>query len=65
MSMKLSGSPLPSDIRRSLKDVAYLTPNKTSRSNLIQSQGLEIRLQKMIDNCVKMECVGCRKLIPT
>ena len=23
------------------------------------------RLKKMIDACVKMECVGCHKLIPT
>eukprot|EP00347_Sterkiella_histriomuscorum_P020750 403336615 len=67
MSIKISGSPLPSDIRRSLKDVTYLTPNKSNRSHLINnhSQVMETKFQKMIDSCVKMECIGCRKLIPT
>jgi hypothetical protein len=23
------------------------------------------KMQKMLENCVKMECIGCRKLIPT
>jgi hypothetical protein len=30
--LKLSNSPIASDIRRSLKDVTYMTPNKSTRS---------------------------------
>lgn len=66
--LKLSGSPLVSDLRRSLKDVTYMTPNKSNRSIIIKqnnSQMIQGKLYKMIENCVKMECNGCRKLIPT
>ena len=68
--LKLSSSPLASDLRRSLKDVTYMTPNKSTRSminnvNALQTQLLESKLLKMIENCIKMECAGCRKLIPT
>lgn len=35
MLLKLAGSPLNSEIRKSLKEVAYLTPNKSSRSMLL------------------------------
>lgn len=65
--LKLASSPQNSDLRRSMKEGAYLTPDKSSRSVVIQnmSQVIESKLQKMIDNCVKMECIGCRKLIPT
>jgi hypothetical protein len=52
--MDISCSP----INRSRKEV-YLTPNKRSHPNNID------QLSKMIENCVKMECSGCRKLIPT
>jgi hypothetical protein len=40
--------------------VVYLTPNKSTTTN----NNFD-KLAKMIDNCVKMECAGCRKLIPT
>lgn len=39
--------------------VVYMTPNKSSTPHNLE------KLSKMIDNCVKMECAGCRKLIPT
>lgn len=61
-----------SEIKRSLKDVAsYLTPNKSSSKSMNQTSqqahsvfAIE-NIYKMIENCVKMECAGCRKLIPT
>jgi hypothetical protein len=62
---------MPMDMRKSFKDVAsYMTPNKTNRSinNLNTQQAISIienKVYKMIENCVKMECAGCRKLIPT
>ena len=30
--LKLSNSPMASDLRKSLKDVTYMTPNKSNRS---------------------------------
>lgn len=30
--LKVSSSPIASDLRRSLKDVTYMTPNKSTRS---------------------------------
>ncbi len=59
-------------VRRSFKDVAsYLTPNKSSSKSVnLTSQAAHSvfaieNIYKMIENCVKMECSGCRKLIPT
>ena len=64
----MSGSPSPLrnrnnnnnglDPRKSIGNV-YLTPNKSSHPNNYD------KISKMVDNCVKMECAGCRKLIPT
>jgi DNA-binding transcriptional regulator GbsR (MarR family) len=61
-----------SEIRRSFKDVAsYLTPNKSSSKSMnhTSQQAHSVfaveNIYKMIENCVKMECAGCRKLIPT
>ena len=42
-----------SNVRQSKE--SYVTPNKTKNESYV----------KMIENCVKMECAGCRKLIPT
>lgn len=36
-----------------------MTPNKNSTPNNNE------KFQRMIDNCVKMECSNCRKLVPT
>ena len=55
-----------SEIKKSFRaDVAsYLTPNKSSAKSQHSVFAVE-NIYKMIENCVKMECVGCRKLIPT
>jgi hypothetical protein len=70
MFLKLAGSPMASDLRKSLKDVAYMTPGKSNRSmingnNPNSTQFIDSKLYRMIECCVKMECAGCRKLIPT
>lgn len=58
-----------SDIKKSFRDVAsYLTPNKSSSKSMNHTSHSVFAVEniyKMIENCVKMECVGCRKLIPT
>lgn len=70
--LKMSNSPINSDLRKSMKDGGYMTPNKTNRSMINpltqipnHNQSIDSKLYKMIENCVKMECAGCRKLIPT
>jgi len=65
--LKMSGSPMQNEMRKSAN---YLTPGKSQRSmfatNINSSQIIaDTKLYKMIENCVKMECAGCRKLIPT
>jgi hypothetical protein len=57
-SFKIQCSPNTIDMRHSIKET-YLTPTKQ------QATPTEDKLSRMIDNCVKMECGGCRKLIPT
>ena len=46
---------------RTKNDKSFLTPGK----NLSVNPGLLEKLSRMVDNCIKMECGGCRKLIPT
>jgi hypothetical protein len=69
--LRASRSPMAGDMPR-LKEVTYMTPNKSNRSmmntnNIPNSTQvmIDIKLYKMIENCIKMECAGCRKLIPT
>lgn len=62
-----------SDIRNQSRDGYYLTPNKSNRSMMMNTNNIpnstqimiDAKLYKMIEYCVKMECAGCRKLIPT
>jgi hypothetical protein len=39
--LKISSSPIASDLRRSLKDVTYMTPNKSTRSMFINASSLQ------------------------
>lgn len=59
-----------SDVKRSYREAAsYLTPNKSSARSINHTSNKAVfaieNIYKMIENCVKMECAGCRKLIPT